>query len=44
MEEVLKKTYEDSCYKAAYETQNVTGNAPLNEIQEETISKVLFNP
>lgn len=44
MEEVLKKTYEDSYYKAAYETQKVSGNAPLNEIQEETVRKVLSKP
>lgn len=44
MEEVLKKTYEDSYYKAAYETQKVTGYAPLNGIQEETVRKVLSKP
>lgn len=44
MEEVLKKTYEDSYYKAAYETQKVSGNAPLTEIQEETVRKVLSKP
>lgn len=44
MEEVLKKTYEDSYYKAAYETQKVSRNAPLNEIQEETVRKVLSKP